>query len=142
MSKGSSREGSALLQGIAYCQTCGLKIRPRYSARSCYYCCDREHRMRGAPVCGWASTSRVDGVVEETLLNALNACSIDLTFKVTQQRRIELDSDPSDASWKRKASLRSGRKPWTACPDSPGPNGRISWNAQRSQSRAGAIVLA
>lgn len=89
MSKGASREGSALLQGIAYCKTCGLKMRPRYSARSCYYCCDREHRMRGAPVCGWASTSRVDGVVEETLLNVLNAGTIDLTFKVMQQQRIE-----------------------------------------------------
>jgi hypothetical protein len=35
-----------------------------------------------------------------------------------------------------KASLRSGRKLWNACPDSPGPDGRLSWNAHLNINQA------
>lgn len=86
-SRGASREGAALLQGIVYCKYCGQKMRPRYTSQRYYYCCDRDHRRFGTGICGWASASRVDAVIEEHVLQVLNEGTVDLTFMVMEHYR-------------------------------------------------------
>lgn len=86
-SQGASREGAALLQGIIYCKRCGQKMRPRYGSQRYYYCCDQDHRRFGIGVCGWASASRVDAVIEEHVLQVLNEGTVDLTFMVMRNHQ-------------------------------------------------------
>ena len=47
-------------------------MRPRYTSNTYYYCCDQNHRRFGTGVCGWASASRVDAVIEEALFQVMN----------------------------------------------------------------------
>lgn len=89
MSQGASREGAALLQGIVYCKNCGLKMRPRYSSKRYFYCCDRNHRRFGEPICGWASASRVDAAVTDVVLQVINHGSVDLTFQLMKRHNEE-----------------------------------------------------
>lgn len=89
MSRGAPREGSALLQGIVFCAKCGRKMRPRYSEKKCYYCCDADHRRRGEPVCGWASARRIDDRVQSLMLDVLNEGTIDLSFQVMKKYKEE-----------------------------------------------------
>lgn len=86
-SQGASREGAALLQGIVYCKRCGQKMRPRYTSQRYYYCCDQDHRRFGVSICGHASASRVDAVIEEHVLQVLNEGTVDLTFMVMEHHR-------------------------------------------------------
>jgi DNA invertase Pin-like site-specific DNA recombinase len=88
-SQGAPREGYALLQGVVFCSKCGLKMRPRYTSNRYYYCCDRDHRRYGEPVCGWASALRVDSVVEGLMFDILNEGTIDLSFQLAQHYKKE-----------------------------------------------------
>ncbi len=90
MSKGAPREGEALLQGIVHCKKCGLKMRVRYTQRKPYYCCDRDHRRFGEPVCSWASAKRVDGAFEELFLSVLHSGTVDLSFKFALKQKQEM----------------------------------------------------
>lgn len=89
MSQGAVREGEALLQGIVYCKRCGLKMRPRYGSKRYSYCCDRNHRRFGEPICGWASASRVDGAVTDMVLQIINEGTVDLTFQLMKRHKEE-----------------------------------------------------
>jgi len=100
MSIGAAREGKALLQGIVYCQSCGLKMRPRYSSQRYYYCCDRDHRRFGEPVCGWASACRVDNAIVDVALQILNEGTVDLTFQLMERHKKE--EEESYKQWEQK----------------------------------------
>ena len=89
MGQGAVREGYALLQGIVYCKRCGLKMRPRYTQKRYYYCCDRDHRRFGEPICGWASARRVDNAVIDMMLEVINEGTVDLTFQLMKRHQEE-----------------------------------------------------
>jgi hypothetical protein len=89
MSQGATREGAALLQGIVCCGICGLKMRPRYTSNRYYYCCDRNHRRFGDPICGWASSLRIDSAIEDLVLKVLNEGTIEITFQLMSKHKEE-----------------------------------------------------
>lgn len=88
-SQGAAREGHGLLQGIAYCKKCGLRMRSFYKAKHTYYYCDRNHRRYGEPICGCASAKRVDGAVTDILLQVINEGTVDLTFQLMKHHQEE-----------------------------------------------------
>lgn len=100
MSQGAPREGPALLQGLAYCQHCGLRMRVRYHMGSAYYCCDRDQRRFGERVCCWASAKRVDAVVEELLLGVLNEGTLELSLE--HERKLQEEERQTDRQWREK----------------------------------------
>lgn len=92
--QGAPREGPALLQGLAYCQHCGLRMRVRYQLGSAYYCCDRDQRRFGERVCCSASAKRVDAVVEELLLGVLNEGTLELSLE--HERKLQEEERQTD----------------------------------------------
>lgn len=89
ISQGAAREGKALLQGIVFCKRCGMKMRPRYTKKHPYYCCDRNHRRFGEKICGWASSHRIDSAVTHLVLEVLNEGTVDLTFQLLKRHEKE-----------------------------------------------------
>jgi DNA invertase Pin-like site-specific DNA recombinase len=83
--QGAPREGSALLQGLAVCQRCGRRMRVRYHQGSPYYCCDKAHVRFGAPICGWGSATRVDALVEDLVLDVIDAGAVDLALAADEE---------------------------------------------------------
>jgi DNA invertase Pin-like site-specific DNA recombinase len=98
--QGAPREGGALLQGLAYCQHCGLRMRVRYHQPSAYYCCDRDHVRFAAPICCWASAKRVDALVEELILGVINEGTLELS--VEQERVLREEHAQRDRQWREK----------------------------------------
>jgi hypothetical protein len=98
--QGAPREGRALLQGLAYCQHCGLRMRVRYHQPDAYYCCDRDHKRFAAPICCWASAKRVDALVEELVLGVITAGTLELSQD--QERLLREEHTQRDRQWKEK----------------------------------------
>jgi len=98
VAQGAPREGPALLPGLVYCQHCGLRMRVRYHQPGAYYCCDRDYRRFGAPVCSWASAKRVDALVEELVLGVINAGTLELS--VEQERHLREEQAEQDRQWR------------------------------------------
>ncbi len=97
---GAPRAGATLLQGLVYCQRCGQRMRVRYSGNAAYYCCDRDHRRFGEPICGWASAKRVDALVEELVLGVLNEGTLELSLE--HARRLEEEEAQVDRQWRER----------------------------------------
>lgn len=100
MARGAPREGRALLQGLVYCQRCGLRMRVRYQQPDAYYCCDRDHRRFDAPICGWASAKRVDALVEDLVLGVIHAGTLDLSRE--QERLLREEHAQRERQWQEK----------------------------------------
>lgn len=98
--QGAPREGRSLLQGLTYCQRCGLRLRVRYHQPDAYYCCDRDHRRFDAPICCWASAKRVDALVEELVLGVINAGTLELS--TAQERLLREEQTQRDRQWGEK----------------------------------------
>lgn len=97
---GAPREGRALLQGLAYCQHCGLRMRVRYQGQGAYYTCDRDQRRFDAPICCRASATRVDGLVEELVLGVLTAGTVELSL--AQERLLADEEAQRERDWREK----------------------------------------
>jgi hypothetical protein len=97
---GAPREGRALLQGVVYCQHCGLRMRVRYQGQGAYYTCDRDQRRFDAPLCCRASAARVDGLVEELVLGVLNAGTVELAL--AQERLLADEEAQRERQWREK----------------------------------------
>ncbi len=98
--QGAPREGSALLQGLAVCQRCARRMRVRYHQGSPYYCCDKAHVRFGEPICGWGSAKRVDALVEDLVLDVIDAGAVDLALDVDADAREERAR--LDQQWREK----------------------------------------
>lgn len=83
--QGAVREGPTLLQGLIWCKGCGRKMRVRYGNSQPYYICDSDHRKFGTAICSYASSSRVDVLVEEVFLTLMNVNTVDLSISYEQQ---------------------------------------------------------
>ena len=97
---GAPREGAALLQGIVYCQQCGLRMRVRYQQHAAYYMCDRDHRRFAAPICSYASAQRVDTLVEDLVFSVLNAGTLELS--VAHERLLSEEEAQRERLWREK----------------------------------------
>lgn len=99
-SQGAARRGSALLQGLVYCQHCGQKMRVRYSRSTPYYTCDAAHRRYGDPICNRASSNRVDELVVELFLEVVNPETLDLSL--TFEEQLNQENIQAEESWQKK----------------------------------------
>ena len=96
--QGATRDGSALLQGLIYCQHCGRKMRLHYEGGGAYYVCIAAHDRFGTAICNRASARRVDDLVTELFLSIVNAETVRQSFAFDQKLRQE--SQLRDRSWR------------------------------------------
>jgi DNA invertase Pin-like site-specific DNA recombinase len=87
--KGAARQGSALLQGLAYCACCGRKMHVHYSQRRASYLCDFAHLRYGDPVCNRASTRHVDGLITQLFLPVVNTNALEVAFSFEEKLKQE-----------------------------------------------------
>ena len=75
---GAAREGAALLQGIAICGHCGLKMTIRYrdDGKTVIYNCQFAFRQYSEPVCQSIQGKWVDAEVAELFLAAMNPAEL------------------------------------------------------------------
>lgn len=88
-SQGAARRGSALLQGLVYCQHCGHKMRLSYEGGGAYYVCAAAHKRFGTAVCNRASARRVDDLVAELFLIVVSTETVRESFAFDQKLREE-----------------------------------------------------
>lgn len=86
MSQGSTRNGAALLQGIAYCGECGRKLQVTYKSSVRYQCRARRATEEG-PVCQSFCGDTVDRAVAETFFQALAPAELDVYEQAVAARR-------------------------------------------------------
>lgn len=85
---GATRTGQLLLQGIALCGKCGLRMWVRYpgvkKGQYPYYICGQNARELGQANCQHFSAARIDAFIEQQILKALEPDKIEIalaTFK-------------------------------------------------------------
>lgn len=83
-SRGTPRDGKALLQGIAYCGHCGRKMTIQYKGKPRYNC-SHDVRAGSGPYCQliWADT--VDEPALACFFEALSAAEIDLSQRTLKE---------------------------------------------------------
>ena len=96
-SPGAPKKGAALLQGIAFCGRCGLKMRIQHYAakekRSPAYACYQAYAMEGKAGCQCMSARDVDQAVTELFFEAVTPAKVDIAVKALEQ----LDQDQAAA---------------------------------------------
>ena len=90
-SKGSPRNGDALLGGLLFCRRCdcrlmvgysGVEARPRYE-------CRRNHREYGLEKCQSLSAAPLDEFVSRQILQVLKPATVELSLKAVEETRQE-----------------------------------------------------
>jgi DNA invertase Pin-like site-specific DNA recombinase len=84
--RGTPRDGDALLQGIVYCGECGHKMAVQYK-ESVRYLCNSYCQQKLAPVCQSVSAVPIDRFVIGAFFEALSAAELDLYEKAMSERR-------------------------------------------------------
>ena len=88
-SRGAAREGSALLQGIAFCGVCGQKMTVQHHAesekRSSSYICQRGYPYGETGVCQSMTSRPVDAAVAQAFLEAVSPTSLKVATRVLDQ---------------------------------------------------------
>lgn len=81
--KGAARGGSALLQGLVVCGTCGWKLTTHYDSRdgSGVYECANKAKQLGKYKCLNVAARRLDEVVTDVVLEAVNPAQLQLTVR-------------------------------------------------------------
>lgn len=99
-SQGAARKGSALLQGLVFCQHCGRKMRVRYSLGRPYYTCDAAERRFGAPICNRAGAVRVDALVEDLFLTIINRETLEKS--IVNETKLKHETQMVERTWLEK----------------------------------------
>jgi DNA invertase Pin-like site-specific DNA recombinase len=92
--RGTPREGAALLQGIAFCGECGHKMFCQYK-RGTRYVCNHLRQQFGEPVCQVLPAGPVEQRVAGLFMEALSAAELDLHARVMdglRRRRRQMQS--------------------------------------------------
>jgi DNA invertase Pin-like site-specific DNA recombinase len=96
--KGPAREGTALLQGLAICGTCGRRMSVRYHTRRGVevpdYQCMRECIEGAASRCMLVPGAGVDAAIGQLLLDTLTPLALEVALSV--QAEIEARADHAD----------------------------------------------
>ncbi len=93
--RGTPRQGTALLSGLIRCGTCGRRLRPRYGrhGRASYLCV--RHLQEGTdPTCHGLRAADIDALVAQQVLQALQPAALELSLKAMDdiaQERGRLD---------------------------------------------------
>lgn len=86
---GPSREGPALLQGLAICGRCGRGMTVRYHLRQGHlrpdYLCQRERTERGTPVCQQIPGVGIDQAIGELLVKSVTPLALEAALEVQQE---------------------------------------------------------
>jgi len=90
--KGPVREGSALLQGLALCGRCGLRMSVRYHFRKGgksvpNYVCQRLCAETGQPSCQYIAGAGIDDAVAQTVVGAVTPSALDVALKLFEELR-------------------------------------------------------
>lgn len=87
--RGATREGPALLQGLAYCGLCGERIGVRYHSRGNRlvpdYICDGNSSNRGEPACQSIPGASLDEAVGKVLVETITPVKLELALAVQQE---------------------------------------------------------
>jgi DNA invertase Pin-like site-specific DNA recombinase len=87
--RGAVREGSALLQGLAYCGVCGARIAVRYSSRAdrlvSDYVCTGNNSNQGTPPCQLVPGRNLDQVIGKVLVETMTPAKLELALAVQQE---------------------------------------------------------
>src|SRR4051812_36233702 len=98
---GAVREGSALLQGLAYCGHCGRRLRTHYHGRNSSpgYHCAGEHLVEGrGSYCLNMGGVQIDDAVTRAFLAALEPAKIRATLAAAEQ--VEMDRESALKHWR------------------------------------------
>jgi DNA invertase Pin-like site-specific DNA recombinase len=98
---GVTRQGSALLQGIAVCGRCGRRMSLRYTGPNGdhpVYCCRADRDHGGGPLCQEVRARPVDALVERLLLEALAPDQIAMAVAALGQ--MEEEAHQLDKQWR------------------------------------------
>jgi DNA invertase Pin-like site-specific DNA recombinase len=90
--KGPVREGSALLQGLALCGRCGLRMSVRYHFRKGgklvpNYVCQRLCSETGQPSCQYIAGAGVDEAVGQAVVEAVTPSALDVALQLFEELR-------------------------------------------------------
>jgi DNA invertase Pin-like site-specific DNA recombinase len=91
-SRGVPREGSALVQGLAYCGECGHKMVVQYKGGA-RYLCNFLRAQTQAPVCQYLPADPIDQHVIEAFFQALSPIEVDLYERAVQTRHAQRQED-------------------------------------------------
>jgi DNA invertase Pin-like site-specific DNA recombinase len=97
------REGSALLQGLAICGTCGRRLRIAYQGTNStprYYCKGEELNAGHRGECLNVGGLTIDEAVTNAFLEALTPAAVEATALAAQ--RLESDHDAALSQWRRE----------------------------------------
>ena len=97
-SPGPAREGHALLQGLALCGRCGLRMTVRYRGRKdrhlSNYVCARRGIETGGPMCQFVVGAGVDEAVGKAAVEAVTPAALDVALQIFEElraRKAEVD---------------------------------------------------
>jgi DNA invertase Pin-like site-specific DNA recombinase len=100
-SKGSPREGSALLGGLLVCGTCGRRLQPTYRSPSrVYYHCIRYLQEATEQVCFGLKATVVDDLVTQQVLSALEPAALELSCRALED--VQRERARLDKHWKQR----------------------------------------
>ena len=96
--QGPAREGKALLQGLALCGHCGMRMTVRYSVRQGHpasnYVCARRGIETAGPICQFVAGLGVEEAVGQAAVEAVTPVALDVAlqiFEELQARKTEVD---------------------------------------------------
>lgn len=100
-SKGTPRNGTALLTGLVICGNCGRRLQASYRTRQCaHYDCIR-HRQEGTEqTCYGLTAAVVDQLLTQQVLRALEPAALELSCQAMET--IERDRARLDKHWKQR----------------------------------------
>ena len=100
-SKGSPRDGSALLGGLLVCGTCGRRLQPTYrSPNRAYYNCVRYLQEATEQVCFGLKAAVIDDLVTQQVLCALEPAALELSCRALED--VQRERARLDKHWKQR----------------------------------------
>lgn len=100
-SRGSPRDGPALLGGLLVCGTCGRRLQPTYPRRThAYYQCVRYLHEATEQACFGVKAEVIDELVAQQVLRALEPAALELSCRALEEVRRERAR--LDAHWKQR----------------------------------------
>ena len=100
-SKGSPRDGSALLTGLIVCGNCGRCLQTSYRAQArAYYSCVRHLHEGTEQACFGLKAAPVDDLVTQQVLRALEPAALELSCRALED--VQRDRARLDKHWKQR----------------------------------------
>jgi hypothetical protein len=100
-SKGSPRDGCALLTGLIVCGNCGRGLQPSYRTHArAYYSCVRHLHEGTEQACFGLKAAAVDDLVTQQVLRALEPAALELSCRALED--VQRDRARLDKHWKQR----------------------------------------